>query len=67
MQELGYEVTPATIAEHYGAIINRFIYDEIDHDARRPSVPHIVTGTIMQTAADRIRLAERLLRWIERD
>jgi LPPG:FO 2-phospho-L-lactate transferase len=67
MQELGYEVTPAAIAEYYGAVINRFIYDEIDHDARQPAVHHLVTGTIMHTADDRARLAERLLRWIERE
>ncbi|MBE0690865.1 MAG: 2-phospho-L-lactate transferase [Anaerolineae bacterium] len=65
MAELGYEVSPLSVAEFYRKFINGFIYDEVDIYSRRPEMRHLLMNTIMQTDADRAALARQALTWIE--
>jgi LPPG:FO 2-phospho-L-lactate transferase len=65
MGELGFEVSARTVAEHYGAIINGFVYDERDIRETPPSVRHFICDTVMTTDAARAELARRVLAWIE--
>ncbi len=65
MNEIGIEVSARAVAQHYGQIINGFVYDEVDRSAP-PSVAQLLaTDTIMKTDADRARLALIVLDWIE--
>jgi LPPG:FO 2-phospho-L-lactate transferase len=64
MQELGFPVSPQTVAEHYGSVINAFVYDERDDMIALPLLRSTALDTIMQTEADRATLAARVLAWL---
>jgi LPPG:FO 2-phospho-L-lactate transferase len=63
MAELKYEVSPAAVAAYYEGVINGFVYDERDADLQIGSVRSTRFDTIMQTDADRARLARQMLEW----
>ncbi|MBW4435497.1 MAG: 2-phospho-L-lactate transferase [Pleurocapsa minor GSE-CHR-MK-17-07R] len=67
MAELGYSVTPHTVAAYYGDIINGFVYDRQDSDLVVETVRTLVTDTVMKNEADRVRLAGEILAWAARD
>jgi LPPG:FO 2-phospho-L-lactate transferase len=58
MAELALPVDPASVARHYGDIIDHYVIDEAD--ARAVSgihAPVTATRTLMETMADRAALA----------
>ncbi len=62
MAELGVEVSALAVARHYGAVLDGMMIDVSD-EALAPGIeaegPRVaVTGTVMNSAADRARLAE---------
>jgi LPPG:FO 2-phospho-L-lactate transferase len=65
MAELGYIVSPRTVAEYYGNVINGFVYDKRDAALHLDGVRAITLDTVMQTEQDRARLALELLNWLE--
>lgn len=65
MVELGYVPSPQTVAEHYGTVINGFVYDRSDGKLPIP-LPHVAGfETIMKVENDKILLAETMLQWIK--
>ncbi|MBL0122979.1 MAG: 2-phospho-L-lactate transferase [Betaproteobacteria bacterium] len=58
MTELGLPVTPSAVARHYAGWIDGFVLDIRDHEyADEIQLPTLVCDTLMQTVADRQRLA----------
>jgi LPPG:FO 2-phospho-L-lactate transferase len=64
MAELNFEVSARAVAEHYGEIINGFVYDERDMSAPLPRIPHLMLDTLMTSDDHRARLARQTLDWI---
>lgn len=65
MAELGYEVSAITVAQHYGDVLNGFVYDVQDAHLR-PNVHYSAAmNTIMHSEEDKAELARRVLGWIE--
>lgn len=65
MAELGYEVTPKSVAEYYGAVINGFVADERDPEVDLPNLRVLQTDTVMTSDQERARLAGQVLSWVE--
>jgi LPPG:FO 2-phospho-L-lactate transferase len=63
MAELGYEVTPASVAAFYGELINGFVYDVRDAPLNLHSVRNAAFDTIMVTELDKMNLAQQVLQW----
>ncbi|MEJ5249583.1 MAG: 2-phospho-L-lactate transferase [Caldilinea sp.] len=62
MREMGYPVTPVTIAAHFDDVLDGFILDREDEAAApHMRLPTLVTDTIMRTMEDKIRLARATL------
>lgn len=62
MAELGMPVSADEIARHYGGLIDGFVLDARDAQLReRIAIPVHVADTLMQTSADRIRVARETL------
>ncbi|MCI0394204.1 MAG: 2-phospho-L-lactate transferase [Chloroflexi bacterium] len=62
MAELGMEVTPAAVANVYGELIDAFVYDEQDAGSLdNPELATLTTNILMQSPADRRRLAAQIL------
>lgn len=62
MSELGLPVNPAAIARHYAGWIDGFVLDIRDEQyAAEIDLPTMLTDTLMQTLADRRRLAAETL------
>jgi LPPG:FO 2-phospho-L-lactate transferase len=62
MQELGVEVSPRAIAQHYSGLIDGLVLDPEDEPlAKSCGVPTLVTPTLMRTLADREALARAVL------
>ena len=62
MHELGVEVSPLAIAQHYSGLIDGLILDAEDADlASTTGLPTLVTRTLMQTLDDREMLARAAL------
>jgi LPPG:FO 2-phospho-L-lactate transferase len=62
MGELGVELSPVAIAEHYAALIDGFVLDRADASlAAKFSCPVHVADTVMRTLEDRERLAREVL------
>ena len=70
MRELGAQPGSAAVAAHYGGLLDGLIIDQVDAaDAealRGQGVQPLVTGTVMQTDDDRIRLAGEALDFAQR-
>lgn len=65
MRELGYSVTPQTIVDHYGGVINGFVYDVCDAGHEPADIRQIALDTLMDTEHKRIELARQVLAWTE--
>jgi LPPG:FO 2-phospho-L-lactate transferase len=70
MRELGFEPSAASVAAHYRGLVTGFVMDTADA-ALAPAVEVqgmtvTVTGTVMRTNADRLRLAEECLAFARR-
>ena len=62
MRELGVEVSPRSLVQHYADIIDGLVLDDEDAPlAPAAGVPTLVTRTLMQTLADRESLARATL------
>jgi LPPG:FO 2-phospho-L-lactate transferase len=62
MAELGLPVDAASVARHYGNLLEHYIIDDADADAVTGSdLPVTATRTLMQTMADREALARVVL------
>ncbi len=62
MQELRLQPSPATIARHYGGLIDGFVLDGRDRDlAQAFAVPVHVCNTLMKSIEDREHLAAQVL------
>ena len=58
MAELGLPVSPATIAHHYGGLIDGFVLDQTDTELKDEiALPVCLTNTLMHTLDDRVALA----------
>ena len=67
MAELGLPVDAATVARHYGDILDLYVADEEDAAAFAGlEVPVVLTRTLMQTLADRYALARTVIAAAER-
>jgi len=64
MAELGFRVSPATVADFYGEIINGFVTDVQDQDLPVQTAHRWTANTIMMSERDRVVFAEGLLDWI---
>ena len=68
-RELGKEVSAVGVVEHYGTLLDGFIYDRRDHylEARLKGLglPATSTETLMQTDADKEALARDVLQFID--
>ncbi len=64
-QELGIEPSALNVAKHYAGLLKGFVADQVDVDQsdaiRLLGIQPIHTDTIMETIADRRRLAEEVL------
>jgi LPPG:FO 2-phospho-L-lactate transferase len=60
MRELGVEITPRAIAQHYAGVIDGLLIDERDAPGA-PGVAFAVADTLMKTLEDRARVAEAAL------
>lgn len=64
MAELGFESSAAAVAQYYGDLIDSFVYDVRDADLRSVGSRDTCMDTLMQTEADRVRLARDVLNWL---
>jgi len=64
-EELGVEPSALAVAQHYGALLKGFVFDQQDMAqedvVRRLGIRPFVTDTLMKTPADRRRLAGEML------
>lgn len=71
MTELGVEVTPVSVAEHYRALVDAFVLDDADRDLLAPiealGLRATAQQTFMQTLEDKVDLANALLSWVEEE
>ncbi len=64
MREMGYPVTPVTIAAHFGDLLDGFVLDHEDEAAaNHMGVPTLVTDTIMRDLESKARLAHAVLKF----
>lgn len=63
MRELGLSVSPKTVANYYGGVINGFVCDERDAIIDVNGVQCVLFDTLMDDNKKRITLAENLLAW----
>lgn len=62
MREMGKEISPLTIAQHYAGLLDGIVIDERDaHYADRFDLPVLVTLTLMTDLDSKQRLATRVL------
>ncbi len=62
MREMGYPVTPVTIAAHFGDLLDGFVLDREDAAAAaHMRVPALVSDTIMHDLESKARLADAVL------
>lgn len=71
MGELGKEVSAYTVADHYRDFLTAFVLDHQDAPLaarveQQLGIRTLATATIMQTEADRIRLARQTLEFVAR-
>ncbi|MDB5448538.1 MAG: LPPG:Fo 2-phospho-L-lactate transferase [Phenylobacterium sp.] len=69
MRELGVEPSGLSVARHYRGLLNGLIIDHVDSSEaealQAEGVTPMVTGTVMQSDEDRIRLARETLAFAE--
>lgn len=66
--EIGLTPSPRTVAQHYGALLNAFVMDQLDHalftSVRSLNLDILVTDTIMRGREGRKRFAQEILSWL---
>lgn len=66
MPELGWPATAKAVAEYYGDLLDGFVYDTADRGTLDGlEAEGLCTQTLMQTPADRSRLAQEVLAFAE--
>jgi len=67
MRELGLEPSPAGVAGHFQDMLTAFIIDHVDEAYQDRltdmGLRTLVTATLMQSSADKVRLADEALRF----
>lgn len=67
MGEMGYAVTPETVAAFYGETINGFVIDPRDPGHHLPeNIRELKINTLMRTNDDKINLAREIIAWLEK-
>lgn len=65
MSELGLEVSPRTIADHYGSVINHLIVDNADekiaNEIQEKGLGVTVCNTIMKSEQEKVALARQVI------
>ena len=66
MAEMGMEVTAEAVANYYGDLLDGFVYDHQDAGQLQgiDGVANVHVDTIMNTAADRQRLAQDVMNFV---
>ncbi|HEX2906454.1 MAG TPA: hypothetical protein VHO69_06305 [Phototrophicaceae bacterium] len=65
MMELGFDASPEAVAQHYGEVINGFVYDRSDLNTKI-WLPHVAAfETVMKSDNDKKILAENVVEWIQ--
>lgn len=65
MAEMGLEVSPPTVAEYYGDLLDAFIYDERDPTYEKGPFPvYKQMDTLMKNRSDRLSLAANILDYV---
>ncbi|NDJ75835.1 MAG: 2-phospho-L-lactate transferase [Chloroflexi bacterium] len=65
MNELGLEVSPRGVAQYYAGLVDGLVVDVSDRDLPLPDrVEILTTRTLMQSGADKVRLAKQILDWV---
>ncbi len=69
MAELGLDVSPRGIAEHYRELLDGLVLDVVDQDwcgeIEQLGIQPVALHTLMNTLSDKVRLAEATLAWAE--
>ena len=68
MGELGWVVSPASVAAYYGDLLDGFVLDQRDSSAFTQAdfaCRMFVTETVMVSEQDRVRLAQQVVAWAE--
>ncbi len=66
MDELALGISPTALIRYYGKVLDGLVVDVSDRAAATGiALPVLVTETLMQSAEDKIRLAEGILKWVE--
>ena len=64
-RELGLEPSPLTVAQHYGGLLNGFVFDQVDEGQsmaiEASGIISLMTDTLMKSPDDRRRLAQEIL------
>jgi LPPG:FO 2-phospho-L-lactate transferase len=63
MQEMSVEVSHRSIADHYRGLIDALVVDEAGQGGEEISVRQQVCQTLMTSQGDKVRLAEKVLRF----
>lgn len=67
MQELGMEVSPIGVARHFRDVLTAFVIDHTDETYQDTltdmGLRTLVTATLMQSGADKVRLADEVLQF----
>jgi 2-phospho-L-lactate transferase/gluconeogenesis factor (CofD/UPF0052 family) len=61
MREMGLEVSATAVAQHYGDVIDLFIYDRQDEGGFEGEMTAVCLDTMMMDGDGRRRLAEEVL------
>ncbi len=68
MRELGWPVTPASVAGYYGDLLTGFVVDRQDEETISEAdwgCKVLVADTVMNTEQEKVRLAHEVLDWAE--
>ncbi len=67
MREMGLAVSPTAVAQHYGSLLDGFIYDQQDKgQVDSAAMPTLCTDTMMYNQEDRRQLAQTVLAFAAR-
>lgn len=64
MAELGYDVSVESVLSYYDSFINGFVYDHKDNPIVHTDLRLLAIDTIMNTPADKARVATHIMNWI---
>lgn len=61
MTDWGMDVSATAVANHYGDLIDGFVYDSADEKPFTAEMPSLATNTLMKNSADRAAVAQQAL------